>query len=234
MSGPVVVVTGGAGGIGSAVVRRCLARGCRVHVLDLAPAADGESHLVDVRDPVALGAAVTAVVEREGGLDHVVAAAAVVEGGSAVWETDPAVAERLWQTDALGIWHTATATVPHLLAAGRTPSFVAITSSAGEQGLFHVGAYVVAKHAAVGVVRALAADLIGTHVVACGVAPGATDTAMLAATAELYGVAPADLAADQYQHRPLTPDEVAAVVEATLFAGPAVHGAILSARGGAR
>ena len=67
-----------------------------------------------------------------------------------------------------------------------------------------------AKHAVVGVVRGLAADLRGTAVTACAVSPGSTDTAMLAATAEVYGVDAADLAASQAAGRPLDPDEVAA------------------------
>ncbi len=50
-----------------------------------------------------------------------------------------------------------------------------------------------AKHAVVGIVRGLAADLVGTGVTACAVSPGSTDTAMLRATAEIYGVDTADL-----------------------------------------
>jgi NAD(P)-dependent dehydrogenase (short-subunit alcohol dehydrogenase family) len=133
----------------------------------------------------------------------------------------------------MGVWHTAAATTPHLLASDGSPSFVVITSAAGERGLWHLAAYCLVKHAVVGLVRGLAADLAGTHVVACGVAPGSTDTDMLRATAAIYGlddVGP--LVERQHGARPLDPDEVAAVVEAATFAGPAVHGAILSAQGG--
>ena len=51
-----------------------------------------------------------------GSLDVVVAGAAVMAGGAPLWETDPADLRLLWETDALGVWNTAHATVPHLLA----------------------------------------------------------------------------------------------------------------------
>ena len=89
-----------------------------------------------------------------------------------------------------------------------------------------------AKHAVIGVVRGLAADLRGTAVTACAVSPGSTDTAMLAATAEVYGVDVATLARSQTAGRPLDPDEVAAVVEFGCTAGTVVHGSVLHADGG--
>ncbi|WP_197021045.1 MULTISPECIES: SDR family NAD(P)-dependent oxidoreductase [unclassified Microbacterium] len=53
-----VVVTGGASGIGAAVVDLLLARGCRVTVFDLAPSAraEVETRIVDVRDETAVEA----------------------------------------------------------------------------------------------------------------------------------------------------------------------------------
>ena len=118
----------------------------------------------DVRDVEALhAAAADGVVAAHGSLDVVVAGAAVMAGGSPLWETDPADLRLLWETDAMGVWNTAHATVPHLLrsAAAGARAFVAIASAAGERGLWHLAAYCMAKHAVVGVVRGLAADLDG-------------------------------------------------------------------------
>ena len=84
----------------------------------------------------------------------------------------------------------------------------------------------------IGIVRGLAADLTGTGVTACAVSPGSTDTAMLRATAGVYGVDVAELAASQAAGRPLTADEVAAVVEFAATAGTVVHGSVLHADGG--
>jgi SDR family mycofactocin-dependent oxidoreductase len=255
---PVALVTGAARGIGAAVVRRLLDRGYVVHALDscagdaggtayaLATDADLQEVValdpervvpvvVDVRDLAALHRAADEVVARSGSLDVVVAGAAVMAGGAPLWETDPADLSLLWETDAMGVWNTAHATVPHLLGAtsdGRTPSFVGIASAAGERGLWHLAAYCMAKHAVVGIVRGLAADLAGTGVTACAVAPGSTDTAMLQATAAVYGVAVEELAASQTTGRPLPPDDVARVVELACTAGPVVHGSVLRADGG--
>jgi NAD(P)-dependent dehydrogenase (short-subunit alcohol dehydrogenase family) len=167
-------------------------------------------------------------------LDTVVAAAAVMAGGDPLWETDEAQLRLVWETDALGVWHTAAATVPHLLESareGRSPAFVALASTAADRGLWRLAAYVMAKHAVVGIVRGLAADLAGTGVTACAVSPGSTDTAMLQATADIYGVSTAELAKSMTAG-PLDPDDIAAVVELGCTAGSVVHGAVLPADGG--
>ena len=255
---PVALVTGAARGIGAAVVRRLLARGFVVHALDICTSSSAETAyplasredldavvaldpervvgvVADVRDTGALRAAAEDAVRRHGGLDTVVAAAAVLAGGAPLWETDDEQLRLVWETDALGVWNTARATVPHLLASaeqGRRPAFVAVASTAADRGLWRLSAYVMAKHAVVGIVRGLAADLTGTGVTACAVSPGSTDTAMLQATADVYDVPVAELSTSMTDRRPLTPDEVAAVVELGCTAGPVVHGAVLPADGG--
>ncbi|MEO5709667.1 MAG: mycofactocin-coupled SDR family oxidoreductase [Nocardioidaceae bacterium] len=252
---PVALVTGAARGIGAAVVRRLLDRGFVVHALDscagesagtsyaLASKADLDAVVdldparvvpvvADVRDLDALHRAAAAAVETHGSLDVVVAGAAVMAGGAPLWETDPADLQLLWETDVLGVWNTAHATVPHLLRSTRTPSFVGIASVAGERGLFHLAAYCLAKHAVIGIVRGLAADLTGTVVTACAVSPGSTDTEMLKATAAVYDVDVSELFASQAAGRALTADEVAAVVELAATAGTVVHGSVLHADGG--
>lgn len=249
---PVAVVGGGARGIGAAVARRLALRGPVVVLdalgaqtlgyphadradADALQAAGVEVVPVDLRDLEATRAAVGAVVDRHGRLDVAVTSASVIAGGQPLWETAVEVRDGLFAADAATAWNLAAAAVPHLLArpASDRPTVCVTTSVAGHRGLFGLSAYVVAKHAATGVVRALAADLVGTPVTACGVAPGATDTAMLSATARLYGlddVAP--LVEQQHPPQPLDPDEVAAVVELACTAGPAVHGAVLPADGG--
>ena len=142
-------------------------------------ASDTVSTLVaDVRDPHAMMGAAQHAVDTFGRLDVGVAAAAVIAGGRPLWETPPADLDTLWQTDVLGVWHTATAVVPHLLS-GPDPSrcrFVAVASAAASEGLFHLAAYTTVKHAVLGLVRGLAADLTGTGVIAVAVSPDATRT----------------------------------------------------------
>lgn len=248
----VALVTGAARGIGAATVDRLVADGCHVVALDscaggglasrddldAVAARHGDRVLpvvADVRDRAALGAAVARAVDQWGRLDTAVAAAAVIRGGVPLWQTPEADLDDLWDVDAKGVWNTAAVTVPAMLA-GPDPSgcrFVAVASAAGTRGLFHLAAYTAAKHAVVGIVRGLAADLVGTGVTASAVSPGSTDTDMLARTAALYDVPTVDLAGHQLLQRLLDAGEVAAAIAFCASpAGGVVNGTVLHADGG--
>src|SRR5689334_4044901 len=179
------LVTGAARGIGAETVRRLCRDGYRVVAVDSCAgddAPDGVGYalatraeldavaaefpdqvlprVVDVRDREALAVAAADGVDAFGRLDAVVAAAAVIAGGSPLWESPDSHLDRQWDVDVKGVWNTAAVTVPHLLA-GPDPSggrFVAIASAAGSHGLFHLAAYNAAKHAVIGLVKGLAAD----------------------------------------------------------------------------
>jgi len=256
----VALVTGAARGIGAATVHALCAAGYAVTALDgcagedvppgvhypLARPADLERVAqrwpdqvlpvrADVRDSAALAAAVTATVDRFGRLDAAVAAAGVVAGGQAQWETPAEQLSTLLDVNVRGTWNTATAVIPAMLA-GPDPAggrFVAVASAAASRGLFHLTGYCASKHAVVGIVRGLAADLAGTGVTAVAVSPGSTDTAMLAATAQLYGTTAAELADHQALRRPITPGEIAATIALCCsVAGAALNGSVLDADGG--
>ncbi|WP_107773272.1 mycofactocin-coupled SDR family oxidoreductase [Nocardioides sediminis] len=248
----VALVTGAARGIGAATVSRLVADGCRVMALDscegppLATEQDLEAlaerhgeqvvcRVVDVRDRPALEAAVAETVRTWGRLDVAVAAAAVLRGGRPLWETSEDDLDTLWAVDAKGVWNVAAATVPAMLA-GPDPHgcrFVAVASAASDRGLFRLAAYTAAKHAVVGIVRGLAADLVGTGVTASAVSPGSTDTDMLRATAELYDVPVDELVHHQLIRRAIDPAEVAAAIAFCASpAGGVVNGTVLHADGG--
>ena len=235
-TGRVVLVTGAARGIGAATVRRLVAQGDRVVAVDELAVEEAHDQVVpvvaDVRDRSALAAAVDAALDRWGRLDAAVAAAAVIAGGVPLWETPEADLDLLWDVDVKGVWNTAAVTVPAMLA-GPDPAgcrFVAVASAAGHHGLRHLVAYNAAKHAVVGLVKGLAADLVGTGATACAVSPGSTRTPMLQATAALYGLDDIEAFADnQLLRRILEPDEVAATVafccsrEAAVLNSSVVH-----------
>ena len=233
----VAVVTGAARGIGAAVARALAASGWAVALGDvdgdssglayaLATAADLESvaaecraagaavvaQACDVRD----GAAVAGLVEAARSLGPVTAAVAVagVLGGSGpAWTVADDVLERDLAVNYRGVVHLARAAVPHLLAAGAEGRFVAVVSAAGATGLPQLSSYVASKHAALGYVRSLAADLAPTGVTANAVLPGSTDTALLVATAAAYGLGdPGEFARHARTGRLLRPEEVAAAV----------------------
>jgi len=252
------VVTGAARGIGAAVVHRLAGDGWRVVAVDacaddprldyslgtraeLEAVAAAHSDAVlpvvaDVRDEPALAAAVRLATSEFGGLDAAVAGACVMAGGRALWETTDDEWDALYETGLRGVLHLARVAVPALLARPRPRSgrFVALASAAAHHGLWHLAAYSAVKHGVVGLVRGLAADLRGTGVTATAVSPGSTDTAMLSATAALYGLSsPESFRAQQLVERLLDADEVAAAV--CWLCGPesaAVTGSVLHADGG--
>ncbi len=252
----VALVTGAARGIGAATVARLVADGYRVVAFDacagttdpyplptredleavVAPYEDRAVAVVgDVRDRPALDGSVARAVETWGRLDVAVAAAAVIRGGRSLWETSDDDLDTLLDVDVKGVWNTAAAVVPAMLA-GPEPArgrFVAIASAAASVGMFHLAAYNTAKAAVAGMVRGLAADLTGTGATACAVSPGSTDTAMLDATAGLYGVDRADLVAHQRLGRVLTTGELAAAIAfACSPEGAVLNGSVVSADGG--
>lgn len=252
----VALVTGAARGIGAATVRRLAGQGYAVLALDSCAGPDAapypmpttaeldevatvsphvQASVGDARDPATLHDAVAQAVGRWGRLDVAVAGAGIVDGGRPLWETPPETLALLWDADVRTVWNTAAAAVPAMLA-GPDPGgcrFVAIASAAGSHGLFHLSAYTAAKHAVVGLVRGLAADLVGTGVTAVAVSPGSTDTAMLRRTAALYDTTVDDLAAHQQVRRVLDPDEIAATVAFCCSReGAALHGGVVAADGG--
>lgn len=255
----VALVTGAARGIGAETACLLAEQGMRVVAIDscagtdtrrsgvdypLATRADldavqrrlGHRGVVveaDVRDVDALRLTVAEALERWDRLDVAVAAAAVIAGGRPLWE-DPTFATLL-EIDVMGVRNTAVATVPEMLG-GPDPAgcrFVAVASAAAARGLFQLAGYTAAKHAVVGLVRGLAADLVGTGVTATAVSPGATDTAMLEATAGLYDITPADLAGSQLLRDRLDPREVAAAIAfACSREGRVLNGSVVAADGG--
>ncbi|MCW2867377.1 MAG: Short-chain dehydrogenase/reductase [Marmoricola sp.] len=192
--------------------------------------------VADVRDRESLDRAVRAATERWGRLDAVVAAAAVMVGGAPLWETPVADLDLLWEIDTRGVWNTAAACVPTLLASEDPGGcrFVAVASAAGTHGLFHLAAYNVTKYAVVGLVKGLAADLVGTGVTASVVSPGSTRTDMLTATAAIYGLEdPAEFAESQLIRCLIEPDEIAATIAfCCSLEGGVVNGTVVHADGG--
>jgi SDR family mycofactocin-dependent oxidoreductase len=233
---PVAVVTGAARGIGAAVAA-ALAPGYDLVLGDVPGPADGPGYPLATAadlDRIAegcrgLGARVVArrcdvrmpadledlVAEAGDGLTAAVAVAGIIGTDGPAWEQSPADLDRDLAVNLHGVANLARAAVPRLLAAPEPARcrFVAVVSSAGERGLPRLASYVAAKHAALGYVRALAADLGGSGVTANAVLPGSTRTALLARTARAYGLAGVeDFARHQRLGRLLEPEEVAAAV----------------------
>ena len=261
MTERVAIVTGAARGIGAATAIALAAQGCFVAAVDRCaddPALDyqlasqddldavvaacgGEGRAIgvvaDVRDQAALDHAVKMTVDQFGGLDIAVAGAGCIAGGQPAWATDEEVWTTMFDVNVHGVWRLARAAVPAMLArpAPRHGRFLAISSMGGSVGLPMLSAYVAAKHAANGLVRSLAAELGLEGITVNAIAPGSTTTAMLTASAAVYGLSGIDnLVAQHLFERPLHPDEVAAL--AVFVCGEAssgITGAILPVDAGA-
>jgi NAD(P)-dependent dehydrogenase (short-subunit alcohol dehydrogenase family) len=132
------------------------------------------------------------------------------------------VSETLWR-DMLavnldGMFHCCQAALPDLLAAERG-RIVTVASMAGLHGFAYAAPYIAAKHGAVGLTRALAAEFARTPLTANAVCPGFVDSDMTvqsianitSKTGRSADEARAELARLNPSGRLITPEEVAAV-----------------------
>ena len=223
----VVVVTGGTRGIGRAVARRFAAGGDRVEAL-------GRSDC-DVTDE----AAVAEMFERIGPVDVLVNSAGVSASADLTRTTLEA-----WRTqmdvNATGAF-LCTRAVLRGMRERDHGRIVTVASTAGVAGAKYTAAYGASKHAAVGLMRAVAAEVAGTGVTANAVCPGFVRTDMTAASVQRIvattgrsdAEAEAALAATAPLGRLLEPEEVAFAV--AFLAAPearAINGQTLVLDGG--
>lgn len=253
----VALVTGAARGIGAETVAQLNAAGWSIVAVDRAAedprlpyamgtpeqldavvgaCADAVAVRADVADGAAMAAAVALAEARFGGLDAVLACAGVIAGGVPAWEVPLAQEQAVIETDLIGVMVAARVGIPALLRRPepRSGRFVAIASAAATRGLPMLAAYCAAKAGVAGLVRALAMELRGTGVTANAVAPGSTDTLMLAESARLYDLpGAASFASQQPIERLLEPGEIAAMLVwlAGEHAG-GVSGALIAVDGG--
>ena len=206
MSDRLVVVTGGSGGIGRATAARFAALGDDV----LAP---GRTDL-DVTEE----ASVNAFFDEAGAVDVLVNNAGMGESAPLARTTLESWRAHL-DVNATGAFLCTRAVVGGMRERGRG-AVVTVASTAGRVGVPYTAAYTAAKHAAVGLMRAAAAELAGTGVTANAVCPTFVDTPMtersVANVAERTGRSREDareaLAGASPLGRLLDPDEVAAAV----------------------
>lgn len=177
---PVALVTGGASGIGAAVIEALTVRGFTVGCLDLNGSVSGAEHTVavDVSDAGAVTDAVGQLRSRLGSISAVVTSAGYYEMAP-VAEITVAAWRRMLRVHLGGLVNVARATLPDLL--DNRGALVAVGSELAVGGGEYDVHYAAAKGAILGVVRSLAAEVADRGVRVNCVAPGPTDTPLLAA-----------------------------------------------------
>jgi NAD(P)-dependent dehydrogenase (short-subunit alcohol dehydrogenase family) len=238
------LVTGGSRGIGRAIAMALSARGFEVTIMGrsekaLAEAlADGvavKSRAVDVTDEAALHRAVV-----ESGPYHVLINNAGAAESAPFAATGLDLVRRMMAVNVESAFTASRAALPGMMELG-SGRIVNIASIAGLKGYAYVSAYCAAKHAVIGLTRALAAELGKTRITVNALCPGYTDTDLIAnaadAIARKTGRA-ADEAIDHFAKtnpsgRLITPDEIA---HAALFlcseGASAVTGQAITIAGG--
>ncbi|SDV47333.1 SDR family NAD(P)-dependent oxidoreductase [Chitinasiproducens palmae] len=245
-AGRVVAVTGAAGGIGAAIVRRLATDGWSLVLADRDPRALAEladevvalggdclPRAGDVTQPEYVAGLVGSALERYRRLDGFVSNAGIVGGMVPLDDYPEAVFDEVMAVNVRGTFLC----LKHALPALRVQpgaSFVAMASTSAVRGRANLSAYVASKHAVLGLVRAAALECVGSHARVNAILPGPTQTAMIDAIDRMA----AQRSPDGHVARAVStpygrPEDVAAAVRFVLSPDAAhMNGAMLTVDGG--
>lgn len=192
ITGRVVVITGGAGGIGRALARSFGRAGAKIAVLELASSPLAETHqdlqregvktltiACDVTDRAQVVSAMAEVRRAFGPIDILINNAGIVHR-SAFAETSPEVFRRVMEVNLFGAVHCTQACLDDLIATNGL--IVAVSSIAGLAPLYARSGYSASKHAMHGLFESLSAELAGKGVGVLMVCPSFVASGLEAAT----------------------------------------------------
>ncbi|MCV2886998.1 SDR family NAD(P)-dependent oxidoreductase [Ruegeria aquimaris] len=184
LAGKVALLTGAGSGIGRASAIAMAREGARVMVTDRDGALAGavaeeigggaRACAVDVTCDAALGAAVDDTVREFGRLDVLHSHAGLQVAGT-LEEVEPAAMDASWALNVRSHFVAARAAVPHMKAQGGG-SVIVTASNSGVQYDRGMIAYATTKHAAVAMVRQMAADYARHAIRFNALCPGFVDT----------------------------------------------------------
>jgi 3-oxoacyl-[acyl-carrier protein] reductase len=190
----VVLITGGAAGIGRATAERFAEEGARVVISDLAEEAGritaeaigGDFYRVDVTDRQAVQAWVDAVIAKHGRVDVLINNAGIVRDNQLVKVKEGALVGQMPEADfdlvisinLKGVFNCAQAVAPQLIKQG-SGVILNATSIVGLDGNFGQTNYVATKAGVIGMTKVWARELGRYGVRVNAVAPGFTATEIL-------------------------------------------------------
>jgi NAD(P)-dependent dehydrogenase (short-subunit alcohol dehydrogenase family) len=190
LDGAGALVTGGASGIGLAVVGQLAHAGASVAVLDLQGVPQSEavdlSLTCDITDEAAV---VDAVRRAHDALDGLTVAVlnAGIGGFGALLDLDAAQWDRVVDTNLRGTFLCLREVAKAMVEGGRGGAIVAVTSISGFLADRNMAHYAVSKAGVAELVRVAARELGPFGITVNAVAPGTTDTPMFASTSRLPG-----------------------------------------------
>ena len=185
LNGHVAIVTGGAQGIGLAVVERFAASGATTVIWDLdedlaeeaASSVQGNVHArkVDVTDYAEVEAAAKAAEGAHGPIDILVTSAGIAGPNRKTWDYPLDVWERIMRINLDGTFHCCRAVAPSMIAQsyGR---IVTIASIAGKEGNPNASAYSASKAAVIALTKSLGKELAEYDIAVNAITPAAART----------------------------------------------------------
>lgn len=214
----VVVITGAAGGIGAALVRRFSGDGYCTVLIDRSAealheaASDADNVMsiaADVTDPASMRAAAAAATERFGGVHTLIANAGIGPEGDIAGTTDAA-----WQAilavNLTGTFNTVAAFLPALRQTSGQRSILVMASVLGVRGARNMLGYGASKAGVIGFVRAAAQEMAAYGITINALAPGPVQTPLLDSIA---GDTLAELAKQVPMGRLGTPKDIADAID---------------------
>jgi len=182
LDGKAAIITGGEGSIGMATARAFVAEGASVFLAGVAEPAlkSGAAELggnaawavADVTDSGQVKAAVDAALDRFGRLDVVIANAGISGAVAPIAEYPEDAFDQTLAVHVRGAFLLCKHAVPHLSAGA---SVIITSSVVGLMGAPNIAGYSTAKHAQVGLMRTLAAELAPRGIRVNTIHPGPVD-----------------------------------------------------------